>query len=355
MKRIVVIGNSPAGVKALETIRTADPESDLTIFALEGVYPYQRELFADFFLKRIKESQIFYKPQEFYQTHRINVILERQISRVNFRKRKIFTEEKDQIDFDILLITDTPQIKLPDIKGTGKNGVFVPRRLGDFKKMISALPLVDSVVIESNSLDGLRLADALKKKEKEVILVVPSQGIFSEWMDEATAATLAQALEESGIRLLTDTSIAEILGDSEMKAIRLKSGKVMASEMAILTDAPPDLRLFADTELKIDQRILVDSSFRTNVEGVFALDCAARFKEEQRSIYDITALSRLEEAGKIVALNIAGENISFCPSFHPIEIMIGNCNPIAILGLKGKTDKKWDQPQPCPVDVSSKV
>ena len=311
-------------VKAFETIRAADSESDLTIFTIEGVYPYQRELFADFFLKKVREDKFFYKPKEFYESKRITVILERPIARVSFKKKRITTEEKDQIDFDVLIIADTPQIKFPEIKGTGKSGVFTLRRLADLKKMMSALPLVETVVIESSSLDGLRLADAFKKKGKEVILAVPSKGILSEWITEESSSTLRQALEENGIRLVTENSIAEILGEGKMKAIRLKSGKVMAGEMAVFTETLPDLRIFADTELEMDQRILVDASFRTNVEGVFAFGPVARFRGEQHNVYDVSAFSQLEDFGKILASNIAGENISFCPSFQPVEIMIGH-------------------------------
>jgi len=315
MKKIVVIGNSIAGVKALETIRGFDTECSLTIFALDGFYPYNRDLFADYFLKKIKESKLSYKPKEFYEQSRINVILERQISRVNFKNKRIFTQEKDQIDFDVLIIVDTHQVKFPDIKGTGKTGVFALRKLSDLKKMITAFPLIETVVIETNSPQGLRMADAFKKTGKEVIVL--------------------------------DNSVAEILGDAEVKAIRLKSGKVLAAEMVIFAETPPDLRVFNETGLETGERIWVDSSFKTNLEGVFALDHAAQFKEEslrsylktsrnlsfpnalvgnpdeaiirpptetfggdnfEISYFDPTSTSYLEEAGKTVASNIAGLN-----------------------------------------------
>lgn len=294
MKKIVVIGNSIAGVKALETIRGFDVESDLTIFALDGFYPYNRDLFPDYFLKKIKESKIFYptgiqphaadsikglhQPKEFYEQNRINVILERQISRINFKNKRIFTPEKDQIDFDVLIIADTHQVRFPDIQGTGKTGVFALRKLSDLKKIIMAIPLVETVVIETNSPQGLRMADAFKEQGKEVIVL--------------------------------DNAVTEILGDAEVKAVRLKSGKVLAAEMVIFAEASPDLRLFADTDLKIDQRILIDSSFRTNIEGVFAFPPMARFKEEEFNTGDLTSTTALEEAGKTIAANIAGQDVS---------------------------------------------
>ena len=303
MKKIVVIGNSITGVKALETIRGLDAEGDLTIFALDGFYPYRRDLFADFFLNKIKESKIFYRQKEFYEQNRINVILERQIARVNFKKKRITTEEKDQIDFDFLVIADTNQMKFPDVKGTGKTGVFALRKLADLKKMIAILPFVETVVIETNSPQGLCMADAFKKKGKEVIV------IFG--MDEPTGTVIAQRLEENGIRVILDNSVAEILGDAEVKAIRLKSGKVIAGEMVIFTETPPDLRIFADTELEIDQRILIDSFLQTNIEGVFAFYPVGRFKDDRLNRSDITSLAQIEEAGKTIAGNIAGQKLSF--------------------------------------------
>ncbi len=277
MKKIVAIGNSIAGVKALETIRSFDAECALTLFTLDGCYPYQQELFADYFLKKIKENKIFYQPKEFYEHNRINVILQRQIARVNFKKKKIFTEEKDRIDFDFLIIADTNQVKFSDIKGTAKTGVF-PLRMMDMKKILAALPFVETVVIESSSAQGLRMAEAFKEQGKEVIVL--------------------------------DHSVTEILGDSDVKAVRLKSGKVIAAEMVIFTEARPDLRLFADTELKIDQRILIDSSLRTNIEGVFAFPPVARFKEEQFNTGDLTSTFKLEEAGKTIAANISAQSVS---------------------------------------------
>lgn len=311
MKKIVAIGNSIAGVKALETIRSSDAQSELTIFALDGFYPYCPELFIDYFLQRIREGKLLYKAREFYEQHRINMILQRQIARVNFKKKKIFTEEKDQIDFDFLIINDTNHVKFPDIKGIGKTGVFALRKLADLKKMITTLPLVETVVIETNSPQGFRMAEAFKEKGKEVIVVVPSLIVNDGKVLPYNTSVIFQKLEEISIQVILDNSIAEILGDADVKAVRLKSGKVLAGEMVIFTDMLPDFRIFADTELEIDQRILIDSSSKTNIEGVFAFYPAAHFKENQFNSLDSISTVWLEEAGKTIAANIMGENVFF--------------------------------------------
>ena len=66
MKKIIILGSSPAGVKAAEEIRTLDKESEITIFCEGHQLPYQRELFGEFVAKTITEDKVFYQPQQFY-------------------------------------------------------------------------------------------------------------------------------------------------------------------------------------------------------------------------------------------------------------------------------------------------
>ena len=52
--------------------------------------------------------------------------------------------------------------------------------------------------------------------------------------------------------------------------MRLESGKVMAAQLVIFPDAEEDFKLFADSPLKINQRICVNAQFKTNIDNVLA-------------------------------------------------------------------------------------
>lgn len=323
MKRIIVIGHSIAAMKALESIRQADPQSELTVFTMDGNYPYDRNLFADYCAKKIKEDKLYFQTKDFYEKQRISVILSRQISRVNLKRKRISTEERDHVDFDILVIADTPQVKFPDIKGTTRGGVFAYRKLADFKKMISMLPLVETVVIEGGCLESVFLSEAIRKKGKEVILVVSAPNGFAQWLTDSSASQLTAALEEIGVRVIINNAISEILGDNDMKAIRLKSSKVIAGEMVIFTDVLPDLRVFSDEDFKASDRIPVDSSFKTNVEGVFAVGNMSSLSDRGSSFDKFFAGSQSDWSGKILSAAILGNPIAERSNFESIEIWVG--------------------------------
>ena len=53
MKKIVIIGNSPAGVKAIEEIRAVDQESSIALIDEEGTLPYNRSVFPELLTKSL--------------------------------------------------------------------------------------------------------------------------------------------------------------------------------------------------------------------------------------------------------------------------------------------------------------
>ena len=51
------------------------------------------------------------------------------------KRKKIFTDDKEQIDYDVLVVTDTPENRFPDIKGVNKAGVFGFKKLKDIEEI----------------------------------------------------------------------------------------------------------------------------------------------------------------------------------------------------------------------------
>jgi nitrite reductase (NADH) large subunit len=309
MKKIVAIGNSVAAVRALEEIRRRDKESEMTLFCEESRLPYNRFLFGDLLTKTVTEDKIFYKAAGFYKEQNILTILGKRIARVDFKKNRITTEEKEQVPFDTLLIANTGHELFPNVKGTSKMGVFGLCRLGDIKDILSILHLVDVAVVQANTIDGLKVAEGLRAKNKDVVLVIPSPQFLSGILDAETAETIVKYLEENGVRVIRGSSIAEILGEGEVKAVRLNTGKVLASQMVIFGDTTPDLRLFNDSPLEKREGILTDEYFRTSMEGVFAVD--AVFLPRASLPVSFMTLSELEEQGRVAGLNILGETTAF--------------------------------------------
>ncbi len=269
MKKIIVWGSSIVGVRAIEEIRKFEPDSEAVILT-DDRYPYDRTLFFSLITKEIEYKRIFYRPNDYYTTNNIQVLTGLKISRVNFKKRRITIQTDQQFDYDVFIIADAPHYALSEIKGIRsargeyKNGVYLFHYLKEIDQILDILPLVDTVVIQSDSLRGQAIATAFLKKDKDVICIVSTQHIAQE----------LSALHSGQKITFYSNSITEILGEGDVRAVRLNSGKVLASQIVIFPEARGDFRLFVDSPLKLESKICVNEQFQTGLEGVFAVDAA---------------------------------------------------------------------------------
>ncbi|OGX57728.1 MAG: hypothetical protein A2447_06485 [Omnitrophica WOR_2 bacterium RIFOXYC2_FULL_38_12] len=316
MKKILIIGSSPAGVKAAEEIRKKDKENEISILSVDGFYPYDRNLFADYLSKDVQLSELYCRPEKYYQDNKIDVICDRQITRINFNRCKVFTDAKDQIDYDVLIICDLPLNAFPDIKGKARVGVFGMKKLKDIEGIAKAIDTTDTVSVQTDSFSGLNLAIALAKRGKEVYLILEKNNFLSNIFDDIVIGNIVKQLDEKGIHIVLNERIVEVLGEKDVKAIKLKSQKVIVSQMVIF-DVNADLRLLRESGVNFNTRIMVNSDFKTSLDNVYAVDGIATIKDQAADIvfYNKEAL---DEHGKVVASVVNDESITRSYSL-PVE------------------------------------
>src|SRR3989338_6256082 len=162
MRKIVVIGNSPAGAKAIEAIRAVDQESPISIFSWETALPYNRFLFPDLLAGAVKEADVLYQPETFYKNLKVELRPDRNVVRLSpKRNRAVFEdkkEEKEEVNFDFLILAGAAT-KFPDIKGNHRSGIYGLRRLTEAQEILKKIPLADTVTVQNQSLWGLGVVE----------------------------------------------------------------------------------------------------------------------------------------------------------------------------------------------------
>lgn len=272
MRNIVIVGNSWAGLKSAEKIRQKDTESKITILTKDANYPFDGEQLLEIVRNRESLPDISVHVKEFCQDKKIEVIFEKGVSRINLQRKRIFCEDKTQIEYDVLILTEGGKSLFPAIKGTNKDGVLGFSRWEDAKMIAQTLPLIDAVMIQSDTVYGIQLASAVAEAGKEAILVSSGKNLFSRNLPSQWLEVVFGWFEEKGLRFVEGNEVSEILGDSVVKAARLKSEKVIACQLVVFAEAREDLRAFQD--LKNEDTGFVDTNAQlgTTVDGVFALD-----------------------------------------------------------------------------------
>lgn len=271
MKNIVLIGNSIANRAAIEEIRKNDKDSTITLVSADAFYPYGRDRLLAHLGREIKEKQVFDRPESFYKTHNVRVVTGQPVARFNFKRNQVVLENKEQLAYDILILADLAAPRLPDIKGNHKSGVYHASRLADVKAILDQALFAETIVVQVSSLAGFLTLCALSQHKKELVVSCGQSEILSNMLDAESSNILKQLLEFKGIRLMMENPIEEILGDSDVKAVRLKSGKVFSTEMVILDDIRLDTRIFKETGLDVSKEE-AKSLFQTSISNVYWVD-----------------------------------------------------------------------------------
>lgn len=316
MKQYIIIGNSAAGIAAVESIRKYDKAGRITVISDEGYPAYCRCLISYYLAGQVKEDKINYRPPAFYKENDIELLLNKKVSRVDPPKNRVILEDKNQLGYDYLLLATGASPKFPDIKGIKKSGVFGFRTLKDAKDIEGLLPVTKTACVLGGGLIGLKAAVGLKKRNSEVKVVVKSRQVLSQMLDFEAASIAQQALEKNGIELVLGQDAAEIIGEGDIKAVKLDSGKVFGCSLVVVgKGVAPNIGLAQDAGIKINEGIVADELLQTNIPNVYAAgDCAESFdltlgKNSINALWPIAV-----EQGKIAGANMAGSGIRYSGS-----------------------------------------
>lgn len=316
MKNIIVIGNSAAGIAAVEAIRAKDKASKIIVISDEDYTAYCRCVLSYYLGAEADEPKLIYRPKEFYQENNINLILGKKASRVDTKKNLVVLEDNQKLGYDSLIIATGSSPKFPDIKGVHKRGVFGFRTIKDAKDILGLLPVSKTVCVLGGGLIGLKAAHALKKRGVEVKIIVKSKQVLSQILDQTGAGIIQKHLESNGMEILTGADVAEFLGNGELKAIKLDSGKVIACEMAIIgKGVSANTQIVKNTEIEVNQGIVVDRFLKTAAENIYSAgDCAQAYDFVLEKPQVNALWPNAVEQGCLAGKNISGENVIYAGS-----------------------------------------
>ena len=263
--KTLVVGNSLDVLPIIEDIFKSNKDEQVTLFTTEGVLPYDRSLLPAVIADAIKEQSIYKISEDFLSGHPLEVVTTENLARISVKRRYLTTEKKTQIDYDRLVVVDTGVLILPAIKGLQKMGVFDCWCLSSVRELKKHLIFADNVTVVVSNVQALNMACAISQLKKEVTVVSSSSGLLPDIFDEETGLLLKQILEGKGIRVLGENALEEILGDLEVKAVKLKSGKVLACDTVIFDEAKVDIRMLSEPTLTDEDKICIEECFKRSV------------------------------------------------------------------------------------------
>ena len=278
MRQVTVVGASLAGLSAVRALREQGFDGRLTVVGAETHLPYDRPPLSKAFLA----------------------------GTADVGELALLGEADDALDVDwqlgvaaVALRPSTRQVVLADGRAiTGDGGVRAPgararrrpgladrpgvpvlRTLDDALALRADLRAGGSLVIVGAGFIGAEVASTAQAAGLQVTVVeamsTPLAGPLGEQMGAACAGLHA----DHGVRLLTGTGVARLLGRRRVSGVELTDGTVLPADVVLVgVGATPDVAWLADSGLELDEGVVTDACCATSLPGVVAVgDCARSF------------------------------------------------------------------------------
>lgn len=301
--KYVIVGNSTAAVGCVEGIRSADSSGEITVISSESYDTYSRPLISYLLEGRTDMERMRYRPADFYEKNRVTPLLGKTVAAV--RGGRTVLEDGGEVPFDRLLLATGSRPFLPPFKGLET----VPKRfsfytLDDALALAGELTKSTRVLILGAGLIGLKCAEGIYGRAREVTVVDLADRIMPSILTPAAAKVARRPLDEHGVKLYLGNTVEEFSGNTA----RLRGGETLQFDVLVTAvGVRPDIRLAESAGAETNRGYIVNDRQETNVPGIYAAgDCAESYDITTGERKVIAILPNAYSEGYTAGVNMAG-------------------------------------------------
>ncbi|MER7701205.1 MULTISPECIES: FAD-dependent oxidoreductase [unclassified Streptomyces] len=274
-RRVVIIGNGPAGHRLAELLCARAPGTDVTILGAESEPAYNRVLLASVLAGRLAAEATYLAR---HPEGSVRVLTGVRVESIDRRRQEVRTGEGMVLPYDDLVLATGAACFLPPVQGLTEEdgrpakGVVALRTLADCRLVEDRLPVRGSVAVLGGGVLGLEVARALSERGYDVDVVHGGPHAMDRQLGPAAGDLLATALDGLSVRVLAGRMATAWTGDR----LTLRDGSSVAAGLLIVcAGVVPETSLARDAGLRVERGVVVDEYLRTSDPRIHALgDCA---------------------------------------------------------------------------------
>ncbi|MCI1996378.1 MAG: FAD-dependent oxidoreductase [Clostridium luticellarii] len=306
-ERFVIIGNGAAGYYAANSIRDRNKSCSIVIISAENLPTYYRPELSDYLLKPTLRKDFYLCNEKWYKDNNIELLLGCSAKNIDTRSKKVTIDTGRELSYDKLILANGSSSFIIPIKGIDKKGVFSLKYKSDAENIKNYMSKSKNAVIIGGGLLGLEAAWSIKNSGLNVTVVEFSDRLLSRQLDSEGAVLFKEAVDKSGVETILGDSAEEILGEEKVSSLRLKSGKIIKTDMVLFsTGIRPNKQLVENTDIKTNRGIIVNDKMETSAENIYACGDICEYNGR---VYGNWPAS--EKMGKIAGANAAGDEVHF--------------------------------------------
>ena len=312
-ERLVVVGGGAAGMSAASAARRIDPDLEITVLE-SGPFPSYGVCGIPYYLSGVvpdAQSLVSYPAEEFREHRRIDLRLETSVMSIDLMDREVVTGSGGHLGFDRLVFALGARPIIPPIPGIDHPRVVTVRRLDDAIALRARLGEVRRAVVVGAGYVGLEMAESLCESGIRVTVADRLPRVMST-LDVDVAAIVEQEVRRHA-ELILSNSLTAIHARGDDLTVEF-ADRTLDTDLVILALGvqPQTGMVSGQVEMTSAGALLVDSTMRTSVPGVFAAgDCVALPHRILRAPAYVPLGPAANKTGRIAGTVAAGGSASF--------------------------------------------
>lgn len=312
-RQFVIIGAGAAGYTAAQTLRKEGFRGHIVMITRDDRAPYDRpNLSKDYLHGHADPEWMPLRPDEFFAEHEIQLLLNKEVTSVDARRKTIVFEGGRTMDYDALLVaTGGAPVRL-NIPGSDLKNVCVLRSFADADSIIETASRSRRAVVVGASFIGMEAAYSLRERGLDVTVVAPSAEPFEVTLGTDIGAVFRREHERHGIRFKLGSIVYRFEGSHNVEAVTLDSGESIETDMVVVgVGVRPVTHFLEGVELDQSGGVMVDSRLRV-AEGLYAAGDIVNFMDPRTGERTrIEHWRTAQQQGRVAARNMAGNDVAF--------------------------------------------
>jgi len=307
--KYVIIGNSAAGIGAVEGIRQNDKQGAITVITNEPHHTYSRPLISYLLLGKVTEETIKYRGNDFYSANNCTLMPNITVTGIDAGAKQVILSDNNRIPYDKLLVAVGSSAFVPPFEGLDTvKKQFTFMSLDDARKLDKALDKKKRVLIIGAGLIGLKCAEGIADRAAHITVLDVAPRILSSILDDDGAKVVQNHIESKGIEFRLSANIAKFDGNTAI----LETGEKIGFDLLVLAvGVRPNTALLREIAA-IDRGIVINNKSETSVPDIFAAgDCTQTLDISSGQNKIMALLPNAYTQGECAGVNMAGGEKTF--------------------------------------------
>ena len=278
---LVIVGGGLTSARAIRSYREAGGEGAAALISRDTSVPYHRPPLSKRYLRgEAERDDTLVEEPGFYEDNDVEVLLETDVERVLTGESSVVTADGRTLRYGKLLLATGAMPRRLDVEGADLPGVFTLRTLDDSTAIREAAAHSRDAVVVGSGFIGMEVAASLTRLQCDVTLVSREVDLFASLGSPEISDHLVGLYNEQGVDVIRGDEVRAFAGRSAVDAVRLHSGEPIAATLVVVgIGVEPAVSFLEGSGIELDNGIVVNERYETNVPNVYAAGDVANFHD----------------------------------------------------------------------------